>query len=223
MSVRWELYRTFGGLNSDVEAHFFKLSPDQLERLFRAYERDYGRSAASYARNAYLKWRSGQVRLSGTTAERLLHLVPPLLPLNSRFELVREFLQARFIRVDRTIRTTMDRWRQDLLPVVDDVVGHGATLVIPAPLKQRVAWLAGPDVALVEDLLIRAAENEAIQRIQYLEAEFVRLETLIKQRPGGSTSISHVIALPQGCIYVYIEIPKQPLALRIKKWLGEWL
>lgn len=223
MSVRRELQWMFAGIDRDVEAHFFTLASVELERLFRAYEISYGITAATYARKAYLKWRSGEVRMSGATAERLLRLLPPLLPLEARFELVRKLLAAKFRPMHRSIRTTLDRWREDLMPIVRDVVDHGASAVIPSALKERVAWLSGKDVMIVENLLLAASQNEAVQRVKFLEFELERVELMVQQRDEADTSITHVIVLPQGTVNVYIDIPRRPLGLRVKKWLGGWL
>jgi len=220
VSQRQELSTTFGGIDHDVERLFFQLSPEKIELLFDRYEVKYGRQPANYARNAYPKWKNGSVKLSGQTAERLLNLVPPLLPFETRFELIKKLRRAKFHKANLYVRTTPERWRDDLGPVIAKLIGHGNKAMLPDRIKGRVAWLANGDAAATEKLLLAADQEEAINRLAYLNAEFARMDAMLTQLEQYQTSVSHTINLPQGTIQVSIEIPKVSFFERFKNWLG---
>lgn len=220
VSKRKELSSTFGGIDRDVERLFLNLDREDLDELFDYYEEEHGRSAANYARSTYPKWKRGSVQLSGQTAERLLNLLPPLLPFEMRFELVKKLRGANFRKLTRYVNTSPEGWRDALGPVIAEVVGHGSTANIKDGVKQRIAWLADGDVAMAENLLLAAEQDEAITRLAYLNAEFVRLESLIARLGDYQTSVSHVIELPQGSIHVHIAVPNVSMWQKFKKWLG---
>lgn len=220
VSKRQELSSTFGGIDRDVERLFLNLDRDDLDELFAYYEEEHGRSAATYARNTYPKWKRREVQLSGQTAERLLNLLPPLLPFETRFELVKKLRTSNFRRMIRHVNTTPEGWRDALGPAIAEVVSHGSTANIKEGVKQRVAWLADGDVAAAEKLMLAAEQDEAITRLAYLNAEFVRLEQLIAQLGNYQTSVSHAIELPQGSIRVHIVVPKVSMWQKLKTWMG---
>jgi len=220
VSKRQELSSAFGGIDKDVEQLFLNLGKEDLDELLDYYAEEHGQSAATYARNTYPKWKKGTVQLSGKTAERLLNLVPPLLPFETRFALIKKLRSANFRKLNRFVDTSPEGWRDALGPVIAEVVSHGATANISDGMKNRIAWLADGDVAAAERLLLAAEQEEAINRIAYLNAEFLRLESLIAQLGDYQTSISHSIDLPQGSIHVHIAVPRVSMWQKIKNWLG---
>jgi hypothetical protein len=221
VSKREELTSTFGGIDRDVERLFLGFDRVKLEQLFARYEKNYGKPAATYARTAYPKWKDGSVKLNGQTAERLLNLVPPLLPFETRFELVKNLRTANFRKANEHIRTTPERWQQDLGPAIARVVSHGNTSSLSDHVKKRVSWLANGDVADAEKLLLAADQEEAINRLAYLNAEFIRIEAMMAQLKNLETAVSHSIELPQGSIYVHIETPKVSTWQKLMNWLGD--
>ena len=220
VSKRQKLTSTFSGIDRDVERIFLTLDQADLDELLDVYTEEFGRSAGSYARKTYPRWKSGAVRMSGEVAERLLNLLPPLLPYGTRFELVKKLRQANFRKLNRTVQTAPDRWRQDLQPVVEEVVRHGASANLSDALKQRLAWLADGDTAAAERMMSAAIQDEAIGRLSYLNSEFQRLEAMIAQLGNFHTSVHHDIDLPQGMISVRIVVPKVSAWSKFKKWLG---
>jgi hypothetical protein len=220
VSKRQELSSTFGGIDRDVEGLFLNLSRPDLEELFEVYQESFGRSAASYARKTYQNWKKGNVRMSGQVAERLLNLLPPLLPDNIRYELVKKLRSANFRRVQRAVHTTPAEWREALAPVVREVVEHGQSAAISNAIKERVAWLAEGDVAAAERLLHAAEQDEALIRLSYLTSEFKRIDAMVLSMGALKTSISHEIDLPQGSISVFIQPPKISTWQRFTNWMG---
>lgn len=221
LTQREELSSTFGGIDGDVERIFLALDWADLNRLLARYERQYGSSAATYARNTYARWRSGSVRMSGRVAERLLVLLPPLLSDQVRFELIKKLRKANFQPAQHTVSTTTDRWREDLTPAVHALVQHGRTAVLSEKVKARAAWLADGNAAAAEKLLLAAEEDEARLRLAYLRAEFERIGAIIASLNDLKSSISHRIELPQGSINVYIVTPRKTIWQKLRAWVGE--
>lgn len=220
VSKRQSLSSTFGGIDRDVERMFLALHSDDLEELLEVYADEFGASAGNYARKTYPKWKSGQVRMSGEVAERLLNLLPPLLPYDARFDLVKKLRQANFRKLIRHVHTSPEKWVEDLLPVIEEVVRHGDTANLSEGLKQRLAWLADGDIAVAEKMMSAAIKDESIMRLSYLKAEFQRIEGMIVQLDNYHASIQHTIELPQGTIHVRIVVPKVSMWTKLKNWLG---
>lgn len=220
VSKRQKLTSTFGGVDRDVERIFLSLESVDLEELLEVYTDEFGASAGSYARKTYPKWRNGSVRMSGEVAERLLNLLPPLLPYEARYDLVKKLRQANFRKLSRTVQTAPDRWRQDLQPAIDDVVRHGESANLSDALKQRLAWLADGDTAAAERMMSAAIKDEAIGRLSYINAEFQRLEVMILELGNFHTAIHHKIDLPQGSIEVRIVVPRVSAWTKFKNFWG---
>lgn len=220
VSKRQRLSSTFGGIDRDVERLFLSLDSDELDDLFDFYTEEFGASAGNYARKTYPKWKSGSVRMSGEVAERLLNLLPPLLPYDVRFELVKKLRQTNFRKMSRYVGTSPELWVDALLPVIDEVVKHGETANLSEDLKQRLAWLADGDTEAAEKMLSAAIKDESIGRLSYLKSEFQRIDDLLAQLGDHHTSVEHTIELPQGTIRVHIVKPKVSAWEKLKRWLG---
>jgi hypothetical protein len=65
----------YGGIDADVRAAFFTLTPSTLEDFFSHYRQKFGTSAASYAKKTYASWKTGKTDPSAQTSERLLERV----------------------------------------------------------------------------------------------------------------------------------------------------
>lgn len=220
VSQRYALTSTFGGIDRDVERLFLALDRDDIDDLLEEYEEEHGRPAAKYARDTIPKWRKGSVRMSGKVAERLLQLVPPRLPLATRFELVKKLRAANFSKTRRSVHTTPQNWQQDLEPAIVALVKYGQSAQLSDAIKERVAWLADGDTAAAERLLDQAMHEEARIRLAYLDVEFRRMEQMIAATNGLETQVSHTLELPQGTVSVYIRTPKVSMWTKVKNWLG---
>lgn len=220
VSKREELTTTFGGIDRDIERLFLSLHQEDLEELLEVYEEEFGRSAANYARATFPKWKAKKVKMGAKVAERLLNLVPPLLSPGERFELVKKLRKVNFRKVRRHVHTRPESWREDLVPVIRDVVEHGSTAVISEAVKRRVSWIANGDVAAAEQLLLAAEKDEAITRLAYLQDEFQRLDAIIAQLGDAKTSVSHSIDIPQGTINLHISVPEKTVWQKLMNWLG---
>jgi hypothetical protein len=208
VSERQLLSHAIGGLDHDIEKAFLSLPLEKLEGIFRKYGASYGKSAETYARTTHLKWKAGTVRMSGKVAERLINLVPPVLDHGTRFELVKKLRTAFFRKRHTSITCEPQNWRAAVAPVVADLVSASAAFELPPGVREKLTWLAAGDVRAGQALLAAAEQEEAADRLRYLEAEFRRIDMLI-EKIEATRWVSHTIELPQGSIAITIKLPEK--------------
>ncbi|MBL9145567.1 MAG: hypothetical protein JNM99_17955 [Verrucomicrobiaceae bacterium] len=208
ISERHALSCSLGGIDRDVEQIFLNLPDQRLEMVFLRYGREHGMSALSYARKTYSQWKSGAVKMSGSVAERLLNLVPPVLDVSVRFELVKKLRNAHMHKEHRYVTCEPQDWRMQVAPVIADLLTASDKFQLPEHAVSRVRWLAEGDAAAAQRLLAAAEQEEAAVRIRFLDAEFRRIDYLLANIKA-TKHVSHVIELPQGRINVAITLPRK--------------
>lgn len=218
ISERQSLSWSLGGIDKDVEQIFLNLSHLKLESVFLRYGKEHGASALSYARTAYPKWQSGSTKMSGMVAERLLNLVPLVLDASTRFDLVKKLRATYLVKQRRQVTCEPNDWRTKVAPIVAELLTASHTFQLPQHAIERVRWLADGDATAAQRLLAAAEQEEAAVRLQFLEAEFKRIDFLL-QNIQASKSVSHTIELPQGTISVSIAVPQKGFW----SWLGDLL
>lgn len=202
-SKRSELTDLFGGIDRDIEKVFLSLPEIVLDALFIDYGRKYGKNTASYARRTYSKWKSGAVKLSGKTAERLIELLPPRLSKEQRFDLIRKLRKYYLVKIREHVTTSSETWRQDVIPVINKTIGNSKGFSLPETVIKKAAWLSDGNTQVAMKILKSIEEEEAHQRTSYLEAEFKRIESFVSS-VNNTNSISHTISIPQGDIHIVI-------------------
>lgn len=207
VSKRRQLTNLFGGIDKDIERIFFALSSLVLDAIFIEYGKHHGKSAEAYARRTYPRWKSGTVKLSGQTAERLLELLPPRLSKEQRYELIGKLRKHYLKKTSERVTTPPENWRQHVVPVVEKVIMNSRGFKLPQELYEKATWLTDGDTQAVNSILHSIEEEEARQRTAYLEAEFKRIEIFIGSVKNADTA-SHTISIPQGDIYVTIQKEK---------------
>lgn len=109
-----------------MKQYFFSLPRIQIEIILDLYEHHHGSQARAYASNTIEKWRTGRVQMGGQTASRLFGLLPPLMPLQKKYELIGN-LWAHFgpsskkilrVGLDATMDQIMDQVRHHIEGVV---------------------------------------------------------------------------------------------------------
>lgn len=223
--TNWGAYHTnkrnqltclFAGIDKDIELIFLNLDSSSRESIFYQYGKEYGESAEKYARNTFLKWKSGATKLSGQTAERLLNLLPPFLSQDKRYELVKKlrdyYMNER--QTNERVTTSPELWKQDLLPVVNRIVEKSSNFKLPEELKTRVAWLSGGDAESANKILKSVEQEEAKLRTAYLDVEFRRIDQYVNI-VENTQSVAHTITLPQGTIHVTIQQKKKPFINKV--------
>jgi hypothetical protein len=170
-------------MDKDIQEIFFSLSQNSLEGLFRKYGKAHGSSAEGYARKTYPKWKTRQTKLSGQTAERLISLIPPYLPEEVRFELIKKLRNHYLPKRRESISTNPDDWRNDLIPVIEKFLNVSNEFDLPDNVKDKAAWLASGDTDAVNRILSSLELEEAKVRANYLKIEFQRIQSLVHNLP----------------------------------------
>ena len=212
------LSRRFGGIDREIEQIFLSLSPGELERLFQRYGESYGDKPEAYAREAYPRWQSGKVKMSGQTASRLLELLPPYLSPEKRFDLVKQLRSRHFQRQTFRIQSTPATWRADLIKPIQKLVASSGLFQLPEDLKDTASWLADGDTAAAQRLLAAAEQEEAAIRVIYIDEELQRIESMMRDI-DTTRRVSHKLRLPQGEITLNVELPARTLLQKLTGWL----
>jgi hypothetical protein len=199
-----KLASLFGGMVEQIRVAFLHLEDDALEELFEDYESAHGKSAATYAKKAYPKWKSGATKLSGATMERLVELVPPYLSPEQRFELVRELLKRHQKGVPTQVVRINVQDHAEGFAQLDKVLAsmtHEASLAyLPERVLSAAQWLADDDVTAARAMLAEAErrENDLIRASAAKEIALLR-RTI---ESGQVKSASYYVTLPSGNLSV---------------------
>ncbi|MSP42884.1 MAG: hypothetical protein EXR08_05900 [Alphaproteobacteria bacterium] len=218
VSKRTELSRQLGGIDKDIEKIFLSPSPADTIEIFNLYARAHGDSAADYARATYSKWRSGSVKMSGQTAERLIALVPPVLPVSVRFDLIKKLRTSYFRKKTIHVNSSPETWMQDVLKPIQELVAVSSSFSLPEYVVAKAKWLADGDAKAAQHLLAATEQEEAAIRLAYIEEEFRRINALV-QNIDTMRKITHALTLPQGEIILLVELPPRTLMQKISDWL----
>ncbi len=204
----------FAGIDKDIQKIFFALNAETLDTLFKKYGQLHGKNAEEYARKTFPQWENGKTILSGQTAERLLNLIPPYLPQNTKYDLVKKLRDYYLKKQTKHISTTYEKWKDDVIPAINNLIKVSSDFKLPETLMQRAVWLTNGDVDAVNKILASLEHEEARIRVSYLAIEFERMQHLVDHVPH-TQSIRHLIELPQGNINVIIEKEKQTFMQRL--------
>ncbi len=166
------LDRELGGTVEDVKEYFFSLPQDDLNRILYEYEQRHGNLAREYAERTILKWKSGQVYMSGRVAERLFNLLPPVMPLKTKFRLIENLwkhvgpssTKTYYIGLDADI----DEVSRLVKKYLEEFIIH---YEIPESLDIRFDWLSQGDVKVKQKLL-----NYFRQREKQLLSKALRIQ-----------------------------------------------
>jgi hypothetical protein len=148
------LSRELGGTDKDVKEYFFSLPKGQLQIILDKYEREHGKQARDYAEKTLYKWKGGSVKMSGMVAERLFSLLPPTMPIETKFKLTESLWKhvgpssnkTYYIGLDVNIEEISQRVKEHLAQVVTHYE-------IPDSMESRFNWLAQGDVETKQKLL----------------------------------------------------------------------
>jgi hypothetical protein len=148
--LSWEL----GGTVEDVKKYFFSLPKADLIHVLELYQHKYGLKARQWAEKTMDNWRTGRVQMSGQTASRLFNLLPPLMPPQSKYQLIENLWKYFGPSSKKRLRVGLDA---SLDQVLDVVAQHIEEVVvqykIPENLERRFEWLSAGDAHVKQDLL----------------------------------------------------------------------
>jgi hypothetical protein len=181
-----------GGTVEDVKQYLFALTPQQLRRILQDYEAKHGAQKRNYLETTIGKWRTGERRMSGTVAERLFALLPPRMPLPTKYQLIENLWNHVGPKSKKTLRVGLDANLEQVLDAIrshiEDVVNHYR---IPDDLERRFNWLAAGDSHVKQDLLnhLRSMEKALV-----VEGARLRLPVLLEHLRGEAGRLTHRVA-----------------------------
>ena len=204
-SERSRLSHQFAGIDREIEKIFLNLETSSLDKLLQRYGKQYGERPESYARKTYPKWKSGEVKLSGQTAQRLLELLPPLLPAEKRYDLVKRLREQHITRSSVCVNASIEDWRERISDEVNKMVEKRRAFDFDESLKEKATWLTSGDTQNANKILNAIDEEEARIRASYLEEEFQQIQHFI-DTVENTENITHRLQIPHGEVIVNITL-----------------
>jgi len=189
------LSEELGGTDKDVKKYFFSLSKNQLQGILDKYEDGYGKQARGYAELTLPKWKSGKVHMSGMVTERLFSLLPPIMPIESKFQLTESLWKhvgpssniTYYIGLDVNLEEVSNQVKKHL----EDVVIH---YDIPSSMDARFNWLSQGDVKIKQQLLNYFRQQEKALLSEALRTKLpVLMNHLHSEKGNLTTYISQVL------------------------------
>ncbi len=201
-----ELSLLVGGTDSDVKKYFFNLPPEELKKVLDEYGRIYGEQKKAYARQTIQLWKSGRRIMSGMIAERLFNLLPPLMPLSQKYELVRSLWDTFGPKSLTEYTIGQDCDAGTVTRIVEECLNSKVMeFNIPDAIEQRFRWLADGDVETYQHLLntfreqeMRLAAADASQRYQVILGH-------LSQGSEWTETISHECRVGKHAVKLYFD------------------
>ena len=204
-----ELERNLGPIVPDVKTAFLNLDKSDFNRLLSKYGELHGQSAQDYAQQTYPKWRCGQVKMSGTVAERLLNLLPPYLKFDHRYAMVEKLCnhhakkQYRSVKINlKKPETGLEELNQSIKNVLE--VSSESEKYLPPHVLNTINWLNDDDMVVSRQMLAEIDRKRNANSLSIAEKEFKNIMELVKN-VKGEASFSQRIELAGGTIVVSAE------------------
>lgn len=200
------LSRELGGTDQDVKSYFFSLSSVQLRAIFDKYESEYGSSAREYAEKTLPSWKNGKVHMSGMVAERLFNLLPPVMPIEAKFQLTESLWKhvgpssskKYFVGVDVNLEDISNRVKSHL----EEVVTH---YQIPSSMEARFNWLSQGDVTVKQQLLNYFRQQEKALLSEALRTQLpVLIDHLNSEKGSLTTHVAQVLKVGKHEVQVVV-------------------
>lgn len=211
------LRSTLGDAVGDIRSKFLALGSADMQRLLHGYGSRYGEKAAQYALKTLPKWRSGAVRLSGQTMERLVELVPPFLSAAERIVLLEKIVEKNrkhaphvCVRVDATTPTAglaeLDRALAGMRHT--DLLAH-----LPPKVMDVATWLYANDITAARAVIanMESRENETVRAAAQREIDLLRRVVAA----GQVKNATYCVRMPAGSLSVVVSTPALPWLKRI--------
>jgi hypothetical protein len=179
MSKRQVVSIMCGGIDGDILEVFLSVERKTLDKVFSAYDRVYGKSAADYAKRTYKKWRAGIVSPSGQTLERLVDTLPPLLSFGAKCELLRKLRERNRKKEVHRLKVDISNWANAVIPIVSRLVGKAYSAELPEIVEQRLNWLSSGDMQAAKTILVEAEAQEGRNAVALLRQEFQNIDALL--------------------------------------------
>lgn len=183
-----QLSRELGGTDEDVKRYFFSLPDRELQIILDLYEHHYGPQARLYANATIPNWRTGKRRMAGQTASRLFRLLPPVMPLQKKYELITNLWDHCGPSSKKMLRVGLDA---DVDEILHNVRQHIEGVVvhyrIPDNLEKRFEWLSAGDAHVKQDLLGHLRQREKSLVIEGARLQLPVMLSHLRSEQGQNT------------------------------------
>jgi len=196
-----------GGTDTDVKKWFFSLSSSQRETIFNKYGKTYGASKEEYARIAYPAWKTGKKHMSGLVAGRLFSLLPPLMPVRDKFELVENLWKHVGPTKKILIKAGTKSPTELVINTVKDEVSKLTTSwAVPEQMTKRFNWLAQNDSTVYQQLLAHIKQKEKELGETVLADQVPQLKNKFQNEINETTSrLSYIIDVGKQMVELRME------------------
>lgn len=206
------LARLVGPIVYDLEQMFLSMPPAQLEKVFLFYEAEFGKSAATYAKKTFKRWKAREVKMSGKVAKRLLNFVPQFLSVEERYSLVEKICDHHRPQRSRYIEIDLGSPHEGLhltKQTISEFIGLSASDYLPDEILEMVHWLNDQDAVAARAILSKIDNQKSLIASQLGQKE---MQTLIQnlnanQRMSGTQTIE----FPQGRIILTFKSKRKGL------------
>lgn len=199
-----ELSEELGGIDEDVKKYFFSLSGKELKAVLYQYDNRYGRIPREYAEKTIPLWRSGRRKMSGLVADRLFKLLPPRMPLDTKYNLVKTLWEKYSPRSNKRLRIGPGTDANEIIEAVkSQLLEMVVNYKIPDQLEHRFRWLSSGDVNVYQKLLNHFQNIEKSLIIEGTQAKLPIILKHLREHEQITQKISH-----------HIEIGKHKLEMR---------
>jgi len=180
--------REIGGTDEDVKKYFFSLPERDLQIVLDLYEHHYGSQARAYADKTMDSWRTGRVYMGGQTATRLFNLLPPVMPLKIKYQLIANLWTHFGPSSKRKLRIGLDVNIEEVISAIREhievvVVGYR----IPENLEKRFEWLAAGDTHVKQDLLNQLRHMEKALVVEGAKIQLPVMLDHLRSETGHNT------------------------------------
>lgn len=90
-------------------------------------------------------------------------------------------------------------WREDVAPLVEEIVNKSYTAQLPGYVERKLRWLAADDIQLARSILAESQARESRNALFLLEREFDNIEQFL-HATGGRSEVTPPVKLPLGNI-----------------------
>lgn len=171
---RRRVSETYGGIDADVREMFFNLPQKTFDIALIEYRKRHGQPAKDYAKKVYIKWKSGEVQMSGLVSERFLAIIPQFLDFGTKYNLLEKLCRCR-VGSRVKVQIPSDMTAVEAMETALDAIHTARSTILPDVIVTRLAWISDNDGILSVALLRDVFKNEYGVIVSSLQVELERL------------------------------------------------
>jgi hypothetical protein len=190
-----QLSDELGGTDEDVKAYLFSLPDMKLQEILKKYKTKYGDKAHDYARLTLPAWKSGKRHMSGLVAGRMYSLLPPMMPIETKYKLVESLWNHVGPSSQKTFYVGPSTQISDVsLTINEYLVTKVINYEIPKKIEKRFDWLSDGDVGTKQQLLnyFRGKEKKLAEEAMNTHLP-VLLDHLESENSSFTKQLSHIL------------------------------